>query len=130
MTGGRYILDTNIISAWLEGDKQIADNIDNAEAIYVPIIVIGELYYGAAFSTQILKNVNNIRRITSHYEILSLDEETTINYGNIKSSLRKKGKPIPENDIWIGAISLQHEITLVTRDNHFSEIEDIKIKSW
>lgn len=76
MTGSRFILDTNIISAWLEGDKNIAANIDNADFVYVPVIVIGELYYGASFSTQILKNVNNIRKITSHYPILFLSTQS------------------------------------------------------
>lgn len=65
-----------IISAWLEGDKNIAANIDNADFVYVPVIVIGELYYGASFSTQILKNVNNIRKITSHYPILFLSTQS------------------------------------------------------
>ena len=93
------MLDTNIISGWLKGEAAIADKIDKAEVVYIPIIVIGELYYGASFSTQVAKNVSNIKALTDRYPLLSLDEQTTIEYGNIKSTLRKKGKPIPENDI-------------------------------
>lgn len=59
-----------------------------------------------------------------------LDELVSIEYGKIKSSLRKKGSPIPENDIWIAAIALRHNLTLVTRDKHFNEITGLKLKNW
>jgi tRNA(fMet)-specific endonuclease VapC len=61
---------------------------------------------------------------------LKVDEETSLAYGNIKAALRKKGKPIPENDIWIAAIAEQHKLIVITRDKHFKEIESIKLKSW
>jgi tRNA(fMet)-specific endonuclease VapC len=59
-----------------------------------------------------------------------VDEGTSIAYGNIKAALRKKGKPIPENDIWIAAIAKRYELVLIFRDKHFKEIESISIKSW
>jgi tRNA(fMet)-specific endonuclease VapC len=61
---------------------------------------------------------------------LQIDEATTVAYGNIKTSLRKKGKPVPENDIWIAAIAQRFNLTVVSRDKHFKEIEDIVLKSW
>ncbi len=98
--------------------------------VYIPIIVIGELYYGASFSTQVQRNTENVKKLTNHYQILSIDEETTVMYGNIKASLRKKGKPIPENDIWIAAIAMRFNLSLVTRDGHFTEIEGILLEAW
>jgi tRNA(fMet)-specific endonuclease VapC len=130
MTGNRFALDTNIISAWLKGEISIADRIDNAESIFLPIIVIGELYYGAGFSSQVAKNTQDIRKITSRYQLLSMDEDTTIIYGAIKAGLRKRGKPIPENDIWIAAITIQNDLVLATRDNHFKEIEELSLDAW
>jgi tRNA(fMet)-specific endonuclease VapC len=130
MTGNKVLLDTNIVSALLKGEVEIADNIDKADAVYLPIIVIGELYYGAAFSTQVEKNTSELKKITSLYQAISLNEETTIVYGSIKSILRKKGKPIPENDIWIAAIAIQNDLPLVSRDNHFKEIEGLSLVSW
>jgi tRNA(fMet)-specific endonuclease VapC len=62
--------------------------------------------------------------------VLYIDEETTFSYGAIKTALRKKGKPIPENDIWIAAIVLRHNLTVVTRDKHFKEIDGLVIKHW
>ena len=131
MTGNkRFLLDTNIISAWLENDTNSATRIEDAQQIFIPVIVVGEMYYGARFSTKIEYNLKNISKVTSNYTILFVDEFTCIFYSAIKVSLRKKGKPIQENDIWIAAIAQQHKLILVTRDNLFKEIDDLQIEEW
>jgi len=127
---GNNVLDTNIVSAWLSGETVIADNIDNSEAVYIPITVVGELHYGAQYSTQVQKNTDNINAVLSRYDVLYIDEETAYRYGLIKAALRKKGKPIPENDIWIAAIIMQHDFTLISRDGHFNEIDGLKLVVW
>lgn len=130
MTGNRFALDTNIVSAWLKGESSIADKIDTAESVFLSVIVVGELYYGAGFSLQVAKNTQDIKKITERYPLLSIDEDTTVIYGSIKTGLRKKGKPIPENDIWIAAITIQNDLTLATRDSHFNEIEGLSLIAW
>jgi len=130
MIGSKYLLDTNIIIAWLQGESAIANEIEKAEEVHIPVIVVGELYYGATFSTHVQKNINEIKKVTSNYNVLLIDEETAINYGNIKTALRKIGKPIPENDIWIAAIAQQYELIVVTRDNHFKIINSISLQNW
>jgi tRNA(fMet)-specific endonuclease VapC len=62
--------------------------------------------------------------------ILSSDDHTALFYGEIKAGLKKKGKPVPENDIWISVIALQYDLTLVTRDKHFETIDGLKIERW
>jgi tRNA(fMet)-specific endonuclease VapC len=62
--------------------------------------------------------------------ILECDVETAQHYAIIKNNLRLKGKPIPENDIWIAAIAVQHHLVMVTRDAHFKEIENLTVQSW
>ncbi len=130
MIGNKFLLDTNIISALLKGGAAIADNIDKADKVYIPIIAVGELYYGASFSTRFQKNIEDIQKVISRYEVISLNEETTAIYGDIKALLRKKGRPIPENDIWIAAIAIQYNLILITRDQHFNEIEEIETTIW
>ncbi len=130
MTGSNFILDTNIITALLKGESGIADKIDKAKKIYLPIIVLGELYYGALFSSRVKQNTNDIKKLVARYEVLFIDEDTTVLYGSIKTTLRKKGRPIPENDIWIAAIAKRHNIAVVTRDKHFQEISDLTVKHW
>lgn len=130
MTGNNVLLDTNIVSAWLKGDADIADKIDNSVFVAIPVIVIGELNYGAQYSTNVERNLDNINKVTNNYDVLNVTTETTSQYGIIKAQLRKKGKPIPENDIWIAAIAQQHNLVLVTRDKHFSEIDGLDIVPW
>jgi predicted nucleic acid-binding protein len=72
MTGNSVLLDTNIISALLLGDATIADNINSTAEAFIPIIVIGELYYGAQYSTHIQKNTNNIHKLLERYSVLKL----------------------------------------------------------
>jgi tRNA(fMet)-specific endonuclease VapC len=130
MTGSSYALDTNIVSAWLEDETIIADKIDAAANIFIPITVVGELYYGAQYSTKVEQNLNNISKALSNYSLLVIDEDTCKQYGLIKASLRRKGKPIPENDIWIAALVMQHNLTLATRDKHFKEVDGLSIEKW
>ena len=130
MIGNKYLLDTNIIIAWLQGETAIANKIEKAEEVHIPVIVVGELYYGATFSNHLQKNIKEIKKVTSNYNVLLIDEGTAINYGNIKTELRKIGKPIPENDIRIAAIARQYELTVVTRDNHFKTIDSISLQNW
>jgi tRNA(fMet)-specific endonuclease VapC len=99
MSGSRLILDTNIITAWLKGETNIADRIEKAATVYIPIVVLGELYYGAAHSTRVHKNIAIVKKLSNRYKLMVIDEATTVEYGKVKSALRKKGTPIPENDI-------------------------------
>ena len=130
MTGNRYLLDTNIVSAWLKDDITIAEKIERALQVFIPIIVIGEMYYGAQYSARVEHNIRNISKVLAYYSVLLIDETCCNYYGSLKASLRKKGKPIPENDIWIAAIALQYNLTLATRDGHFNEVENLPIENW
>ena len=130
MTGNRVLLDTNIISALLKGDTTLIDKIDAASEIYLPSIVLGELYYGAEYSTQIDKNRSNISKLSDAYDVLIVDEDTAKIYGTFKAALRKQGTPIPENDIWIAALSKQYSLDLISRDKHFNHLTDISLINW
>lgn len=130
MTGSRILLDTNIISAWLKGETAIADKINQSLEVYIPIQVLGELYFGAQYSTQLELNLRNIQKLADNYTVLNTDRETANIYGIIKASLKKKGRPIPENDIWIATIAQQYQLILITRDKHFNEINSLEIENW
>jgi tRNA(fMet)-specific endonuclease VapC len=130
MTGNRVLLDTNIIAAFINGDDMIINNIDSYDEVCIPVIVLGELYYGAAYSAKIDQNIASTLRISQAYNILNTDNETASVYGHIKAQLRKNGTPIPENDIWIAAFALQHNIPLATRDKHFKHIDKLDLLDW
>jgi tRNA(fMet)-specific endonuclease VapC len=62
--------------------------------------------------------------------VLACDLSVAQEYGRIKSMLKARGTPLPENDIWIAAIAARHGLIVVTRDRHFHEIEELSVVSW
>jgi tRNA(fMet)-specific endonuclease VapC len=127
---GRYLLDTNIIIALFADEQQIKDNLIKADEVLIPVIVIGELYFGARKSGRPIENVARIDDVVRNSVVLGCNEETAGQYGQIKNQLRSKGRPLPENDIWIAAIALQHNLVLVSRDEHFQEIDRLQVTVW
>jgi len=120
------VLDTNIIIDWFRGDEKTKSFLTNFD-FEIPIFVIGELFYGAENSLNRERHFKQIRKLTEEFSIINSTEETAGVYASIKSSLKRKGKPIPENDIWIAAIAIENNKSLVTNDQHFSFIQDLKI---
>jgi tRNA(fMet)-specific endonuclease VapC len=127
---GKFLLDTNIIIPFLNGDPAIRGKINQYEEIYLPVIVLAELYYGAFNSSQRETNLEKIQGFKDEIPILDCDEYTAKIYGDIKKRLKDQGTPIPENDIWISAIAIQYSLTLVTRDSHFNNISGLSLAKW
>lgn len=126
---GSCLLDTNIVIAFYDQDPYVLEKIMEGK-IYIPSIVIGELYFGAEKSSKKLSNQKQIDALINEVIVLPVTEETSRHYGWIKNQLKQKGKPIPENDIWIAAIAREYDVILITRDQHFSNIEGIKTEAW
>lgn len=127
---GRFLLDTNIIIAHFAKEASVEQSLAVAPEVFLPSVALGELYYGACKSARVTINTRRIDEFAAKNTVLTCDTETAREYGRIKNDLRVKGKPIPENDIWIAAIAIQYDLTLVTRDGHFNEIEGLATETW
>ena len=127
---GSFILDTNILIRLFAADEKIIENIKKSDNIFIPVFVLGELFYGAYNSKNRKSNLEKILKLQNSADVLESNVKTAKIYGEIKSELKKSGKPIPENDIWIAAISLQHKLPLVTSDIHFKNIPALRIVTW
>ena len=127
---GKYLLDTSVIIALFAGDEAVLGHLEQAAEVFVPSIALGELYYGAWKSANPRENLNRIDELVSVSAVLGCDALTARFYGKLKNGLRLKGRPIPENDIWIAAIALQHHLTVSTRDEHFREIDGLEVEFW
>jgi tRNA(fMet)-specific endonuclease VapC len=124
------LLDTNIIIALFGQDPQVLEQLPQVQEVYVPSIALGELYYGAQKSECVSVNVTRIEEFAANSTVLGCDHGTARRYGGIKNFLRQKGRPLPENDLWIAAIAMQHTLVLVTRDEHFRDIAGLTIEAW
>lgn len=127
---GKYLLDTNIVIAIFAGDTNVLERLAHSDEVFLPAIVLGELYYGARKSTHIDANIDRIDELAASSALLGCDIDTSRHYGRIKNNLRAKGRPIPENDIWIAAVAQQHALTLVLRDTHFNEVDTLSLDVW
>ena len=127
---GRYLLDTNITITFFAGDPVVQEKVRAAEYIAVAPPIIGELCFGAQKSNKVTENLRKIDILVQQSLVFSCDLETAQWYGIIKNQLQKKGRPIPNNDIWIAAVAMQHELILVTRDSHFDEVESLQTERW
>lgn len=127
MVAMKLVLDTNIAIGFLKGHRTIVENLKQADKVYLPVIVVGELLYGAKKSSQPARNLKRFRSFINDCTLIAIDEEISEHYSNIKLELSKKGTPIPENDIWIAATAIYYSTTLATNDNHFTCIDNLKI---
>jgi tRNA(fMet)-specific endonuclease VapC len=121
------ILDTNVITKVLDNDPTAIRMIKKVEKLYTSTIVVGELYFAALNSARAAANLKIFREILSDIEIIPIDDTVNMSYAEIKLGLKKKGKPIPDNDIWIAACAHAHGLSIVTFDGHFSEIGQIEL---
>jgi len=76
------------------------------------------------------KNLKQIEGILSVATILKCDGETARWYGQLEQKLRSKGRPIPQNDVWIAAVAMQYRLVLVTRDKHFEQVDNLVTQDW
>ncbi len=96
----------------------------------MPVIVLGELHYGARKSTRTEENLIRLEAFTESSNVLPRNATTARIYGATRDALRRKSRPIPENDIWIAAIALQNGLILVSRDSHFEHVEGLRLEHW
>ena len=130
MTGNSILLDTNIVIELFKGNPTVTASMETQKSVNIPFAVLGELYLGAYRSSNPKKHIKQINDFLGKCNVLIADSETANNYALIKTGLLNKGKPIPENDIWIAATAKQLELLLITRDKHFNEIDGISIENW
>jgi len=126
---GDILVDTSVAVDFMRGDPATGRVIKGASRLYAAAVVLGELLYGAERSSRRAESVARVESFAAHVEILPIDEETAHHYATVVTSLKKKGRPIPENDMWIAAVGLQHQLTVFTRDSHFNEVAGLQLLS-
>ncbi|MCU1237424.1 MAG: putative nucleic acid-binding protein contains domain [Candidatus Solibacter sp.] len=127
---GRFLLDTNIVIALFAQDDAVRFNLERVTEVYIPAVVLGELFFGAAKSGRPTENTAKVERFAAGRTIVPCDLEVAREYGRLKQLLLEKGRPIPENDVWIAASAKHHSMILVTRDRHFAEIAELVTLDW
>lgn len=125
-------LDTNAYTALGRGNKIMAPLVAEALQIGLPITVLGEIHFGMLNGTHGKFNSGLLERFLSNgrVEILGIDEKTAKLYGEIATELRRLGRPMQQNDIWIAALCKQHSYKLATNDTGFDNILGLEVVSF
>jgi predicted nucleic acid-binding protein len=125
----KILLDTNAYVRFLRGDEKVMAYLAQADSVYMSVFVLGELYAGFRAGGKERENRQILERflLKSTVTILEATIETADVFGLLMASLRKSGKPIPINDVWIAAHGLETGSILVTYDDHFAVIPGLRL---
>lgn len=129
----RIALETNSYSNLLRGfgsfDAQ--DLVENADQVFLPLIVLAELHSGFRIGKKRRENEELLNVFLSKpgLEILYPDYSTVFHYADLSRQLRVNGTPIPTNDLWIASLVLQHDLLLITNDSHFDHCQGLQINN-
>ncbi len=121
----RLAIDTNAYSAILRGSSaELKDELETADEIMLPFVVIAELKAGFKKGNQEEANYKKLNMFLDMDTVsIAWPNDTTLDlYANLWADLAAKGTPIPTNDVWIAAICLQHNLSLATDDKHFDKV--------
>lgn len=124
------ILDTNALSAFIDGEPAVGVRLVSETYVAIPVIVLGEFRYGIAGSRYRDRYERWLVDHLSSFEILDVTEPTTRTYARVRAALKKAGRPIPANDAWIAALALQHRLPVMSRDEHFDAVPGVRREAW
>ena len=127
---GRLAVDTNAVIAYREGILRVCTLIEKADTLFLPVVVLGELLYGAVNSAKPQKNEQVVHKFSAQSVVAPIDETIAIRYSTVRLELKTIGHPIPENDIWVAATCLELVVPLLTRDGHFDYIRGLEVINW
>jgi tRNA(fMet)-specific endonuclease VapC len=124
------ILDTNALSAYAEGDRDVVAQLRASRYRAIPAIVFGEFRFGILQSRFRHQHERWLARELADFDCLAVDEHTAVHYAEIRLELKMAGTPIPVNDLWIAALTRQHGFALLSRDHHFDRVAGLQRLSW
>lgn len=128
----KLALDTNAYRALDDGNAKLMSLVKTVPQIGIPIVVLGELYYGVFLGGKREKNMLNLNRFlgSPRVELLHIDEITAKLFGEIATQLRQGGRPIQQDDMWIAALCKQYGYALATADKDFDAVIGLEIISF
>ena len=123
----RVALDTNRLTDLFQGDSALAGRLATCDEVWIPLIVLGEIMAGFYGGSQQQRNEILLRKLLakSTVSVLLPGRGTAEQYARVFVQLKRAGTPVPDNDLWIAALALEHDLVLITRDRHFEKIPQL-----
>jgi len=129
MNSTKLVLDTSAYSGFNRGDKRLKEFFRTDNEILVPLIVVGELRAGFSLGTKSKENEALLQKFldSSNVITITITDKTTRLFAAIFQRLKLAGTHINTNDIWIAALTLEHDSLLVTLDSDFNRVPDLLV---
>ena len=123
----RISLDTNRLTDLFQGDANLAAFLGGCDEVWIPFVVLAEMKAGFLGGTRQIQNAALLSNLLSRetVAILYAGRETTEQYARLFVQLKRAGTPVPDNDLWIAAQCLEHDVQLISRDGHFDKIPQL-----
>ncbi len=123
----KLLLDTNAYVALLRGHAAVGARIRRAERVFLSAVVAGELIFGFRNGSKYERNMRDLESFLDnpYVEFLPVSLTTSDRFGRIATELRRKGTPMPTNDIWIAAHAIESGAELLSFDRHFERINGL-----
>jgi len=124
----KILLDTNAYSDLCRGDERVLDELDQASAVLMSVVVIGELCAGFRGGSRYLQNMRDLDDFLADraVEMIPVSRDTAEIFGELKAQLKTEAKPLPINDVWIASQCIEHGAVLVSYDTHFERISGLR----
>lgn len=129
----RLAVDTNAVVDYLRRDRDYPPQLDEAKDVFLPLTVIGELFYGASRSDRPEHHRSSIARVIKRWPPLIPDIETARIYGDVRAATYQKTNNLGTsrvNDLWIASLCIQHDLPLLTNDGGFDRIQGLTVVHW
>ncbi len=125
----RLLIDTNIYSHALRGDERVVSIIQKASIIGFTAVSVGELLSGFKGGSRERRNREELDDFldSPRVRLYPVDENTAEHYAEIIQNLKKIGRPIPTNGIWISAVAFQYGLRLFSKDAHFKHVPGLSL---
>lgn len=124
----RIALDTNRLTDLFRGDAELGAFLGGCDEVGIPFVVLAEMKAGFLGGTRSAANERLLASFLVRETVVVLypDRETTEQYARLFIQLKRAGTPVPDNDLWIAALCLEHDLALITRDQHFDKIPQLR----
>ena len=123
----RVAVDTNRLTDLFQGDAQLAKQLGTCEEVWIPLMALAEIKAGFYGGDRLNRNEALLGSLLARdtVGILFPARDTAEHYARLFVQLKRAGTPVPDNDLWIAALALEHDLTLITRDRHFERIPQL-----
>jgi tRNA(fMet)-specific endonuclease VapC len=121
------LLDTSAYVGFKVGVNEVVQIVTAAERILFSPVVLGELMFGFRNGARFAENMVELEKFLRHdaVELIQIGKTTADRYSRIAAYLRQQGTPIPTNDIWIAAQTMECGAELITSDRHFEKVSGL-----